>query len=1143
MKKILALTVLVLSALGASAQGTAFTYQGRLNNGGYPANGSYDLTFALFDAVSGPAQVGTTLTKSPTAVSNGLFTVTLDFGNQFPGAARWLEIGVRTNGGGFTALAPRQALTPAPYAITAGNLSGSVLAAQITGTVPLAQLPGNLVTNGQTGVTLGGTFSGNGAGLTNLNAANLTGTVPLAQLPGNLVTNGATGVNFSGTFTASGVINGGNFVWASSPGVGSYPISVTSADVNGDGKVDLISANSGVNTLTVLTNNGSGGFVLASSPGVGAGPRSVTSADVNGDGKVDLISANYTADTLTVLTNKGNGGFVLASSPVVGSFPHSVTSADVNGDGKADLINANEFGNSLTVLTNAANFAGQFIGNGSGLTSLNAANLTGTVPLAQLPGNLVTNGQTGVTLGGRFSGNGGGLTNLNAANLTGTLALAQLPGNLVTNGQTGATLGGIFSGNGGGLTNLNAANLTGTLADARLSANVSLLGNSIASAEITDGTIAAVDVDVTSFNTTFWRAAGNAGTTPGTHFLGTTDNQALELKVNGARALRLEPNTNGAPNMIGGSAVNYVGTGIFGATIAGGGAANYFGSAYSNSVLSVFSSIGGGLNNTIRTNAIYSTIGGGNQNTIQPNSSSSTIGGGDNNTIQTNASASTIGGGLYNTTTPNAQYATIPGGRENSATNYAFAAGYRAKANHTGAFVWGDNTPGDFASTSNNQFLIRAGGFVGINKNNPATALDVNGTVTATAFIGNGSGLTSLNAANLSGTVPLAQLPANLVTNGQTGVTLGGMFSAGSAAFAGAVSVVGPLQVASVACSGSAVFVGPLQVASVVGSGSAVFASGVTAASFNGAGSAALELFANGARALRLEPNASGAPNVIGGSALNYVAPGILGATIAGGGATDYAGTAYSNRVLGDFSAIGGGRQNTIQLNTYDSTIGGGVFNMIQSNSPTSTIGGGGNNLIQTNAPYATIPGGRLNSATNYAFAAGNQAKANHTGAFVWGDSFAGDVVSSAANQFTVRASGGCRIFSNSAQSAGVSLAAGGTAWAVISDRNVKKNFASVNSLQILEKLAALPITQWHYQWEDQTVTPHIGPMAQDFKAAFFPGRDDKSITTLEADGVAFAAIQGLNRKLEQKQTEITELKARLEKLERLVNEKIGGAK
>ena len=857
MKKILALTVLVLSALGASAQGTAFTYQGRLNNGGYPANGSYDLTFALFDAVSGPAQVGTTLTKSPTAVSNGLFTVTLDFGNQFPGAARWLEIGVRTNGGGFTALAPRQALTSAPYAITAGNLSGSVLAAQITGTVPLAQLPGNLVTNGQTGVTLGGTFSGNGAGLTNL----------------------------------------------------------------------------------------------------------------------------------------------------------------------------------------------------------------------------------------------------------------------------------------------NAANLTGTLADARLSANVSLLGNSIASAEITDGTIAAVDVDVTSFNTTFWRAAGNAGTTPGTHFLGTTDNQALELKVNGARALRLEPNTNGAPNMIGGSAVNYVGTGIFGATIAGGGAANYFGSAYSNSVLSVFSSIGGGLNNTIRTNAIYSTIGGGNQNTIQPNSSSSTIGGGDNNTIQTNASASTIGGGLSNTTTPNAQYATIPGGRENSATNYAFAAGYRAKANHTGAFVWGDNTPGDFASTSNNQFLIRAGGFVGINKNNPATALDVNGTVTATAFIGNGSGLTSLNAANLSGTVPLAQLPANLVTNGQTGVTLGGMFSAGSAAFAGAVSVVGPLQVASVACSGSAVFVGPLQVASVVGSGSAVFASGVTAASFNGAGSAALELFANGARALRLEPNASGAPNVIGGSALNYVAPGILGATIAGGGATDYAGTAYSNRVLGDFSAIGGGRQNTIQLNTYDSTIGGGVFNMIQSNSPTSTIGGGRNNLIQTNAPYATIPGGRLNSATNYAFAAGNQAKANHTGAFVWGDSFAGDVVSSAANQFTVRASGGCRIFSNSAQSAGVSLAAGGTAWAVISDRNVKKNFASVNSLQILEKLAALPITQWHYQWEDQTVTPHIGPMAQDFKAAFFPGRDDKSITTLEADGVAFAAIQGLNRKLEQKQTEITELKARLEKLERLVNEKIGGAK
>ena len=123
----------------AFAQGTAFTYQGRLNNNSGPANGSYDLKFTLYDAnqpvnnfIAGP------MTNAATAVSNGLFTVTLDFGNVFNGSARWLEIAVETNGGsGFATLNPRQQLTPTPYAVfatTAGNLSGTVSASQLTGT-------------------------------------------------------------------------------------------------------------------------------------------------------------------------------------------------------------------------------------------------------------------------------------------------------------------------------------------------------------------------------------------------------------------------------------------------------------------------------------------------------------------------------------------------------------------------------------------------------------------------------------------------------------------------------------------------------------------------------------------------------------------------------------------------------------------------------------------------------------------------------------------------------------------------------------------------------------------------------------------------------------------------------------------------
>src|SRR6476660_3921220 len=78
----------------AFAQGSAFTYQGRLNNGANVASGNYDLTFSLWNSSNGPAQVGATLTNAATAISNGLFTVTLNFGNQFPGAGRWLEIGV-----------------------------------------------------------------------------------------------------------------------------------------------------------------------------------------------------------------------------------------------------------------------------------------------------------------------------------------------------------------------------------------------------------------------------------------------------------------------------------------------------------------------------------------------------------------------------------------------------------------------------------------------------------------------------------------------------------------------------------------------------------------------------------------------------------------------------------------------------------------------------------------------------------------------------------------------------------------------------------------------------------------------------------------------------------------------------------------
>src|ERR1039457_6167098 len=92
----------------AAAQGTAFTYQGRLNAGGNPANGSYDLSFSLYSVSSGGSVTYGPLTNSATVVSNGLFTVTLDFGVVFGGNSYWLDLSTRTNGNGsFTELSPR----------------------------------------------------------------------------------------------------------------------------------------------------------------------------------------------------------------------------------------------------------------------------------------------------------------------------------------------------------------------------------------------------------------------------------------------------------------------------------------------------------------------------------------------------------------------------------------------------------------------------------------------------------------------------------------------------------------------------------------------------------------------------------------------------------------------------------------------------------------------------------------------------------------------------------------------------------------------------------------------------------------------------------------------------------------------------
>ena len=147
----------------------------------------------------------------------------------------------------------------------------------------------------------------------------------------------------SGGFTGPGVFL-----------VGSFPQAAALGDLNGDGKIDIVAANSGDNTVTVLLGNGSGGFTAApGSPfGVGSDPLSVIVVDVNGDGKPDIVTANVNDNTLTVLLGNGSGGFTPASgSPfATGANPFSVAAGDFNGDGRLDLAAANIGENAVTVL-------------------------------------------------------------------------------------------------------------------------------------------------------------------------------------------------------------------------------------------------------------------------------------------------------------------------------------------------------------------------------------------------------------------------------------------------------------------------------------------------------------------------------------------------------------------------------------------------------------------------------------------------------------------------------------------------------------------------------------------------------------------------------------------------------------------------
>jgi hypothetical protein len=507
-KSLIIALVLLAGILQLSAQGTAFTYQGHLNDDGSPANGTnYGMVFYLYDASTNGSLLGNEGIVSVT-VSNGLFTVPLDFGNKFDGNARWLEIAVQKNGGGFTTLAPRQPVTPAPYALfanTASNVSGTISASQLSGSVPLAQLPTSILTNGASGVNITGTFSGNAGNLTNVNINTLTQTAGLIVAWGNNdygEANIPTGLNNvvaisagyvfglalqgNGTVVAWGYNNAGQ---TAIPAGLNHVVAIAAGDDHslalqsngtvvgwGDNSDGATTIPAGLNNVVAIAASGYHSLALqGNGTVVGWGDNSYGQTNIPaGLSNVTAIAAGFyhslalqSNGTVVGWGNNGEGETTIPAglsnvTAIAAGFYHNlalqsngtVVGWGNNGEGETTIPTglsnvtaiAAGFYHSLALQSN-----GTVVGWGdnsdgettipTGLSnvvaiaagydySLSLQTNTIGAPPALLIGNNVFTGSITAT---GFSGDGSGLTNLNAANLTGTIPANNFLTSILTN--------------------------------------------------------------------------------------------------------------------------------------------------------------------------------------------------------------------------------------------------------------------------------------------------------------------------------------------------------------------------------------------------------------------------------------------------------------------------------------------------------------------------------------------------------------------------------------------------------------------------------------------------------------------------------------------------------------------------------------
>ena len=532
------------------------------------------------------------------------------------------------------------------------------------------------------------------------------------------------------------------------------------------------------------------------------------------------------------------------------------------------------------------------------------------------------------------------------------------------------------------------------------------------------------------------------------------------------------------------------------------------------------SAIGGGEVNSAY--GMYATISGGQSNNAD---NWGAVGGGQSNLAGGYAS---VGGGLSNAASYG--WSTVPGGRDNVAgADYAFAAGRQAKANHQGAFVWADSIGVDFASTAANQFAVRATG--GANFTTGAAAFQINGqTAWHAGNDGSGSGLDadlldgqhgsafalsdhshySLNAADGSPTdavyvdnsgfvgirTVVPAFPLEVVGNAKVTASSYNTVFATSSSYQGNL---GGLAGADAKCQERAAAAG---------------LTGIYKAWLSDSTTDARDRLTHGSRPYKLVDGTTIANNWADLTDASLLAP--INKTESGGTPAMWT---WSS-TLTDGSKAGGAYCN--DWTTTDPSHLYGAFGVGRTDS--------------SGEAWTHTPSGGWyceNYQVLYCF------EQEQGSLFV--DGSLGVGTTSPARQ--LHTLGGARLETNGrwmevyddgtnliTTTTGAHLTLGGV-WTNASDRNLKENLAPVDGEEVLARLAEVPVTTWNYRAENPSVR-HMGPTAQDFYAAFGLGNSDRSIGTVDADGVALAAIQGLYAENQALKAQVTDLEARLTALE-----------